>query len=179
MSKNLNRGKKEKDVYFDLEEIKDKILLPKISKILCDMGYDLVNLEIKKGRTINLEIEIYSKNRSISLKDCEKVSNVISRILDIEDPIPLSYNLVVSSPGVNRKLKSLREYEIFSGCEVEVKINNFESYNLKKDLNIGVLVGVDGDIIKFNIDDREVWVDVSDIAYTKLYFDVSRYFGGM
>ena len=178
MSKSLNRKDKKTYTYIDTEEIKNEIL-PKVTKLLKEMGYELVDLEIRKGKSINLEIEIYSKNKNISLKDCEKVSNIISRMLDLEDPIPVSYNLVVSSPGVNRKLKNLKEYEIFSGRDVEVKISNFENYNLKSELSIAKLIGIDKDIVKFDIDGKEVWIDISDIIYTKLHFDVSKYFGGV
>ncbi len=178
MSKSLNRKDKKTYTYIDTEEIKNEIL-PKVTKLLKEMGYELVDLEIRKGKSINLEIEIYSKNKNISLKDCEKVSNIISRMLDVEDPIPVSYNLVVSSPGVNRKLKNLKEYEIFSGRDVEVKISNFENYNLKSELSIAKLIGIDKDIVKFDIDGKEVWIDISDIIYTKLHFDVSKYFGGV
>lgn len=179
MSRSLKKHKYEKDdaMFFDLESIKENIS-PKISKIVKDMGYEIVNIGLKKGKIVNLEIEIYSKEKPISLRDCEKVSNVISRVLDIDDPIPVKYNLVVSSPGADRILKEEKEYEIFSGREVEVKVNNFTNYNLSKDINIGTLIGIDNDIVKFEIDGREVWIDFSDIIYTKLYFDVSKYFGG-
>lgn len=163
--------------YLDVEEIKNKIT-PKIAKIIKEMGYEFVSIDIKKGKKINLEVEIYSKDHNVSLKDCEKVSNVISRILDVEDPIPVMYNLLVSSPGVNRTLKNEREYEIFSGREVEFKVLNYENYNLDKSENRGILLGIEGDVVKFDLGGKEVWIDISDLAYTRLYFDVSKYFGG-
>lgn len=177
MSKSLKK-RKEYDTYIDIEEISSKVK-PRILKILSDMGYHLLNMELKRGKVLTLEIEIFSKDRNISLKDCEKVSNVVSRVLDIEDPIPLSYNLVVSSPGVNRVLKNTREYEIFAGREVEVRVRNFSNYNLDKDTFTARLLGVDGDVVKFEIPEREVWIDLSDITYVKLHFDLGKYFGGV
>ncbi|MEN2997981.1 MAG: hypothetical protein ABDH28_02960 [Brevinematia bacterium] len=164
-------------VYVDAEEIRSKVL-PGITKIVEEMGYELVELKVRKGKVLSLEIEIYSRERNISLRDCERVSSVVSRVLDMEDPIPVRYNLVVSSPGVDRVFRSEREYRIFTGREVEVKVNNFQNYNLSREVNTGKLIGIDNDVVKFEINGREVWVDFSDIVYTKLYFDVGKYFGG-
>ncbi len=177
MSRSLKKEDRNTYEYLDVEEIKNKIT-PKIAKIIKEMGYEFVSIDIKKGKKINLEVEIYSKDHNVSLKDCEKVSNVISRILDVEDPIPVMYNLLVSSPGVNRTLKNEREYEIFSGREVEFKVLNYENYNLDKSENRGILLGIEGDVVKFDLGGKEVWIDISDLAYTRLYFDVSKYFGG-
>ncbi|MCX8029134.1 MAG: hypothetical protein N2712_03970 [Brevinematales bacterium] len=176
MSKSLKRDRDEGS-YIDIESIKSKIN-PKIQKLVKDMGYEVVDIDIKRGKTLVFEVEIYSKNKSISLKDCEKVSNVISRLLDVEDPIPTRYNLLVSSPGVDRVFRNPNEYEIFAGKEVEVKLNNFSSYNLSKDVFIAKLIGIEGDVVKFDYNGNEVWVDLSDIVYTKLYFDAKKYFGG-
>lgn len=176
MSKSL-RKQKEHDTYIDVEGITNTVR-PKILKVLNDMGYHLLNMELKRGKVLTLEIEIFSKDRNISLKDCERVSNVVSRVLDIEDPIPFRYNLVVSSPGANRVLKNTREYEIFAGREVEVKVKNFSSYNLTKDTFTAKILGVDGDVVKFEFPEREVWIDLSDIVYVKLHFDLGKYLGG-
>lgn len=174
-----SRIRKERSTYkhFDVDEVKSKVL-PKVVNAVRDMGYELVGFEVKRGRTVSLEVEIYSRERGITLRDCEKVSSVVSRILDVDDPIPVRYNLLVSSPGADRVLKSEREYDIFAGREVEVKVNNFSSYNLAKEVNVGRLVGIEGDVVKFEIDGKEVWIDFSDVVYTKLYFDFGRYFGG-
>ncbi|MCS7299156.1 MAG: hypothetical protein RMJ37_04225 [Spirochaetia bacterium] len=177
MSKSL-RKQKEHDTYIDIEGI-SSMVKPKILKVLSDMGYHLLNMELKRGKVLTLEIEIFSKDKNISLKDCEKVSNVVSRVLDVEDPIPLRYNLVVSSPGANRVLKNTREYEMFAGRDVEVKVKNFSSYNLTKDTFTAKILGVDGDVVKFEFSDREVWIDLSDITYVKLHFDLGKYFGGV
>lgn len=177
MSRTSRKEVSSEETYFDAEGVRNK-LYPKILKIVRDMGYELVDFTIKKGKQVQVEVEIYLKHRDISIKDCEKVSNVISRVLDVEDLIPVRYNLLVSSPGADRVIKNEREYDIFSGREVEVKVKNFTSYNLDKELNIGTLLGIDNDVVKFEINGKEVWIDISDIEYTSLYLDVDKYFGG-
>jgi len=172
-----NERKEDIRVDFDVDEVyirmKDKVLTA-----VKNMGYDLVSFSIKKGKKVLVEVEIYLKDRSISTRDCEKVSNVISRLFDVEDPIPISYTLLVSSPGLDRELKELRDFEIFSGKEVEVNVRNFEVYALSSSHNVMRIIGVEGDVVKFDLGGKEVWIDFSDIEKAKLYFDFDRYFGG-
>ena len=52
---------------------------------------------------------------SVSIGDCEEVSREISTILDVEDPLPQAYTLEVSSPGLDRPLRSLSDYQRFAG----------------------------------------------------------------
>jgi len=171
--KNIEEGIKDSSLDDVYEKMKDKVY-----STVKNMGYELVDFSIKKGRKILVEVEIYLKNRDVSIKDCEKVSNVLSRLFDVEDPIPFNYTLLVSSPGADRNLKTVKDFEIFSGREVEVDIKNFGIYGLPSSHQIMKIVGVDGDVIKFDLDGREVWVDFSDIENTKLYFDFYKYFGG-
>ncbi len=178
MGKTRRKERKEDiKVNFDVNEIYDK-MRDKVFTAVKNMGYELVSFSIKKGKKVFVEVEIYLKERSISTRDCEKVSNVLSRLFDVEDPIPVSYMLLVSSPGVNRELRDLRDFEIFSGKETEVNVRNFEIYNLPSPRNVMRIIGVEGDVVKFDLDGREVWVDFSDIEKAKLYFDLDRYFRG-
>jgi len=52
---------------------------------------------------------------SVSIDDCEQVNREISTILDVEDPLPFAYTLEVSSPGLDRPLRNVRDYERFAG----------------------------------------------------------------
>jgi ribosome maturation factor RimP len=55
------------------------------------------------------------KEGGVTLEDCEKVSRALSALLDVEDPIPASYVLEVSSPGLDRPLKRLKDFEMSIG----------------------------------------------------------------
>ena len=73
--------------------------------ILAREGCELVDVEFRlepEGWTLKLFID---KQGGVNLEDCQRVSHVVSTVLDVEDPIPHSYNLQVSSPGLNRPLK--------------------------------------------------------------------------
>jgi ribosome maturation factor RimP len=52
---------------------------------------------------------------SVSIKDCEQVNRELSTILDVEDPLPFAYTLEVSSPGLDRPLRSAADYRRFNG----------------------------------------------------------------
>ena len=81
---------------------------------------------------------------SVSLEDCEQVSHEIGTILDVEDPLPFAYTLEVSSPGLNRPLRSLGDYQRFAGRLAKVVVS--EPVDNQKAFE-GRLAGVDGDVV--------------------------------
>lgn len=91
-----------------------------ISPVLIDMGVELVDIQyLKEGGRWILRIFI-DQPGGVGLEDCQRVSERIDPLLDEKDPIPQSYYLEVSSPGLDRPLKKLADYERFTGSEVNV-----------------------------------------------------------
>ncbi len=89
------------------------------------MRYGLIPLEISLEKENNrnfLRIYIWSSNHSVSHLDCENLSRGLGDMLD--ELIPFKYFLEVSSPGLDRKLKSTKEYLIFKGHDVIIKLKN-------------------------------------------------------
>jgi ribosome maturation factor RimP len=86
-----------------------------------NMGYELVDLEVRLGGRDGVVRVFIDHPDGITLDDCEKVSRVISALLDIEDPLPGHYNLEVSSPGLDRKLTKVEHFQRFTGETVKVK----------------------------------------------------------
>ena len=76
---------------------------------------------ISQGRYSVLRIYIDSP-QGISIEDCEQVSRQVSAILDVEDPIAGEYTLEVSSPGADRRLFTLEQFEQFTGNKVDVRL---------------------------------------------------------
>ena len=128
------------------EEVVTGIVFP----ITEDFGYELVDVEfIKEGANWYLRVYI-DKQGGITIDDCQAVSEKLSDELDRLDPIEQSYFLEVSSPGLDRPLKSERDFIKYSGERVEVKL--FQPINGIKVFE-GILEGlVDGGIII--IDDK-------------------------
>jgi ribosome maturation factor RimP len=78
---------------------------------------------------------------SVSIEDCEQVNREISTILDVEDPLPFTYTLEVSSPGLNRPLRGGDDYRRFAGRLAKVVVS--EAVDNQKAFE-GRLRGVDG-----------------------------------
>jgi ribosome maturation factor RimP len=89
--------------------------------ILDSMGLELVDIEFGRvGRDAVLRLFI-DKDGGITLDDCAGVSRELSLILDVEDVISSNYSLEVSSPGLDRPLKKLSDYERFAGRLIKVR----------------------------------------------------------
>ena len=86
-----------------------------IREVIEGQGYELVDVEFKgAGKSSVLRLFI-DKPAGISHRDCELVSEQVGTVLDVEDLIPSSYTLEVSSPGLDRKLVKESDYTRFEG----------------------------------------------------------------
>ena len=87
------------------------------------MGYELVGVEFHAaGRYGTLRVYI-DREDGVSLDDCAAISHQISGILDVEEPIKQAYDLEISSPGIDRPLFKLADYERFSGEVAKIKLS--------------------------------------------------------
>src|SRR5947199_8308212 len=86
-----------------------------IRKVVESQGYELVDAELKGGGKSSVLRVFIDKPAGISLRDCELVSEQVGTVLDVEDLIPFSYTLEVSSPGLDRKLFKEADYIRFAG----------------------------------------------------------------
>jgi ribosome maturation factor RimP len=84
-------------------------------RVTGDRGFELVDTEIRKGGGRQLVRLFVDKPGGIGLDDLQSVSEEVSAILDAEDPIAGSYTLEVSSPGLDRPLKTEADYRRFVG----------------------------------------------------------------
>ena len=106
--------------YVNKRELMEK-LEPLIDNTLMRFGLVPVEVElVKENHRWFLRIFIYSFEREVNLDDCENVSRSLSDFL--EELIPFKYYLEVSSPGVERKIKSEKEYLIFKGKDINLKL---------------------------------------------------------
>jgi ribosome maturation factor RimP len=87
-----------------------------------NMGYELIDLEVNLGGKSGIVRLFIDHPDGIGLDDCEKVSRVVSALLDVEDPLPGHYNLEVSSPGLDRKLTKTAHFQRFTGEIVKVRM---------------------------------------------------------
>jgi len=128
-------------------------------------GFELIDIEFKKeGAERYLRIFI-DKPGGITIDDCELVSKTLSDKLDEADPIPDAYILEVSSPGIDRPLKTQRDFERNIGNRIEVKL--YKAF-LGRKVYRGVLLNFDGQVIEINDDEKGcVTFAVSDVALVR------------
>ena len=140
-----------------------KIMAERLAK---ELNFELVDVEFKKeGPNYFLRIFL-DKTGGITLDDCQKMSEMLSDLLDDQDPITVPYYLEVSSPGLDRPLKTDKDLERNLGKELDIKL--YESINGDKLLQ-GILTEFDENTIKIEIDNKEVIeIQRASIANAKL-----------
>ena len=126
---------------------------------------------VKESSHWFLRIYLYSSYHDISIDDCEKVSRGLDNLLD--DLIPFKYYLEVSSPGVEKKLKSEKEYIIFKGKSINLKLKKpmFENEDKTFVCKIVDYNSQDGVTIFRFMDKKEYTIKLEDIASANLYDD--------
>ncbi|MDB2390920.1 ribosome maturation factor RimP [Alphaproteobacteria bacterium] len=94
----------------------------KVSKIIEaaveDLGFQLVRVLFMGGNSGRNQLQIMAEpieDREMTVEDCKKLSRHIAALLDVEDPISSAYVLEVSSPGIDRPLTKIEDYERFAG----------------------------------------------------------------
>ncbi len=162
----LLRREKEMKEHFNRRE-----LIETISPVVENtaMRYGLIPLEILLERENNrwfLRIFIYSQNHDISHLDCENMSRGLGDMLD--ELIPFKYFLEVSSPGLDRKLKSEKEYIIFKNHDVIIKLKNSIEGISEKTLKAKLLDYNESFGIKILYKNEEFTIPMEKIHSTKL-----------
>jgi ribosome maturation factor RimP len=144
-------------------------------QLATSLGVELVELEYKReGRSMVLRLYI-DKTGGVSLDDCAAVSKELAAVLDVEDIIPDKYTLEVSSPGLNRPLKTRGHFEAYTGRLVKIKtVENLPDAagNLRKTF-LGVLLGMDGDMILLKLrEGQDASIPIAAVAKANLEFEM-------
>lgn len=117
-------------------------LLNLIEPVVEGLGYECVGIEYSSHPKNGFLRIFVDKEGGVQMEDCTKVSHQISGVLDVEDPIAGEYNLEVSSPGVDRPLFKIQQFERFIGQIVQV--NLFKPVDGRRNIK-GVIEKVEGD----------------------------------
>lgn len=142
----------------DIIEKIENIIAPSLE----DMGYEVVRVQLQGAKRKTLQVMIdHLDGRSITITDCTEVSHTVSALLEVEDPLPDAYNLEVSSPGMDRPLVKLKDFERFAGENIRLELKfPIEGQRRFQGLLSGVkdgkvVVHTDGDssILEFEYED--------------------------
>jgi len=131
----------------------DERLENEISALVADEGLELLASELRGsgGKTV-LRLVIDGPE-GITLDNCSTISRQASAILDVEDPISHTYTLEVTSPGLDRKLYTAKDFEQFAGSRINIRMQ--PSYRDHR-VVVGELLGLDGESVRLRLDSSEV-----------------------
>jgi ribosome maturation factor RimP len=133
--------------------------------LLGQLGYELVDLEYAPGRA-HAQLRIFiDRAAGVGLDDCETVSREVSALLDVEDPVPTGYTLEVSSPGLDRILRTPAHFQRFVGERVRVELVNPRSGRRRY---TGRLAALNAAGIELEVDGANVTVSFAEIGRARL-----------
>lgn len=141
-----------------------------IEPSLAAMGYGVVQIKLgDAGRRKTLTVMAERSDAApMGMEDCVEISRQISALLDVEDPIQTAYDLEVCSPGLDRPLTKLADFLRYVGKEA--KLETYAPLNVidgRKRFR-GMLLSVDGEIIRMRVEEGEVEIPFKDVRIAKL-----------
>jgi ribosome maturation factor RimP len=140
-------------------------LIAQFEPVLAERGYELIEVEFVPGAgggTLRIYID---SPEGIDVDDCGDVSHVVSELLDADDPFPGAYSLEVSSPGLDRVLRTAAHFAQFIGerAKVELKVarEGRKRYT-------GVIRRADAESIDLDVDNFSVNIKLAEIGKARL-----------
>jgi ribosome maturation factor RimP len=159
-------------------------LISIVEPVVNAAGYELVDLRFlleQGGWTLRVAVDLPLEQHGdldevpsdrVDLSACEQLSRELSAVLDVEDPIPQAFQLEVSSPGIDRPLRTAAHFAHFAGSETKIQLAvplhlpSGERRNFK-----GILQGVEGSDVLIECDGEAFRLPLDDIEHAKLVPD--------
>ena len=128
----------------------DRRLADIVSPVIEGLGFELVRIRLMGGKTRILQIMADKPEGGIEVDDCGAISVAVSAVLDVEDPIEDQYVLEVSSPGIDRPLTRLKDFDMWKGWEARVETS--ELIDGRRRFK-GILQGTEANEVLIEIED--------------------------
>jgi ribosome maturation factor RimP len=129
----------------------DRRIAEIVGPVIEDLGFELVRVRLMTGKESTLQIMAQKPDGTIEVDDCGEISTAVSAVLDVEDPIVEAYTLEVSSPGIDRPLTRLKDFDQWAGYVA--KIETTELIDGRRRFK-GTLAGTEGDEVLITLDDQ-------------------------
>jgi ribosome maturation factor RimP len=143
----------------------DRRLAEIINPVIEGLGFELVRIRLMGGRTNTLQIMADRPDGGIVVDDCAKISTAVSAVLDVEDPLQDAYVLEVSSPGIDRPLTRLKDFDMWEGYEARLETSEMiEGRRRFK----GILAGTEGTEVLLEIDEGTIGLEFEWLSEAKL-----------
>ena len=143
----------------------DRRMAEIVSPVIEDMGFELVRIRLQGGNQPVLQIMADKPDGGIEVDDCADISTAVSAVLDVEDPIVEAYTLEVSSPGIDRPLTRLKDFDNFNGYEA--KLETSELIDGRRRFK-GQLSGVEDDEVLITITEGTIGLKFDWLSDAKL-----------
>ena len=143
----------------------DRRMAEIITPVIEDMGFELVRVRLMSGKQTTLQIMADKPDGGIEVDDCAEISQAVGAVLDVEDPILDEYTLEVSSPGIDRPLTRLKDFEMFEGYEAKVETG--EMIDGRRRFK-GELAGVEDDEVLINVAEGTIGLKFEWLSDAKL-----------
>lgn len=130
------------------------------------MGYLLVRTVVSGRQRMHVQIMVErTDDAPMQVDDCAEVSRAVSAVLDVADPVPGAYTLEISSPGIDRPLVRIADYDRFAGFEAKIELARLIDGRRKYQ---GRLLGSAGERVRLMVGGEEVAIAFADILRAKL-----------
>ncbi len=132
------------------------------------LGYALVRVQVSGRQRVRLQIMAErADDQPMMVDDCATLSRAVSAVLDVDDPIGSAYTLEVSSPGIDRPLVRLADFDRFAGLEARIELAR--PIDGRRRFR-GRLLGTRGQTVRLAVDglEQEIEVPHADIQRAKL-----------
>jgi ribosome maturation factor RimP len=142
-------------------------LVSLITPTLTDVGFELVRLTVsgRERPTVQVMADC-ADGAQITLDDCEAISRAVGAVLDVEDLIAGAWNLEVSSPGIDRPLTRVKDWNRFVGHTARAELNS--PINGRKRFS-GIVIGADVECARLRLEDgTEVALPMAEVRRARL-----------
>ena len=143
----------------------DKRLAEIVRPLIEGLGFELVRIRLMAGKKATLQIMADRPDGGIEVDDCAEISSAVSAVLDVEDPIEGEYTLEVSSPGIDRPLTRLKDFDAWEGYDA--KLETSELIDGRKRFR-GILRGTEGDEVLIEIPEGVIGLKFDWLVEAKL-----------
>jgi ribosome maturation factor RimP len=143
----------------------DRRMAEIITSVIEDMGFELVRVRLMSGKQTTLQIMADRPDGGIEVDELALVSQAVSAVLDVEDPIVDEYTLEVSSPGIDRPLTRLKDFDMFEGYEAKIETGDLIDGRRRFK---GALAGIDGDEVLINVEEGTIGLKFDWLTDAKL-----------
>jgi ribosome maturation factor RimP len=152
------------------------VVTPLAQRIADHLGLELVDVEPAGGDGRTAVRVLVDREGGVSVEECARFSEMLSRQLDLDDPVPFRYMLEVSSPGLDRPLRKAADFARFAGQIVRVTVTEAAAGAPAEQRNFkGRLLGFRGDRVAVGLEDGgEALFPLASIAQARLVIDPER-----